>query len=82
MRAAVDRRTAGGAVLGPEERLSREQALDLFSTSPSAVRPGGPADLVVLSLPFRPALVELDARNVVATVVAGRVVFRSGGRPD
>ncbi|MDQ1479855.1 MAG: hypothetical protein QOI44_716 [Actinomycetota bacterium] len=81
MRAAVDRRTAGGAVLGPEERLSPEQALDLFSTSP-AIRPGGRADLVVLTVPFRAALLELDARNVVATVVAGRVVFRSGGRPD
>jgi hypothetical protein len=30
----------------------------------------------------RQALVDLDAGNVVATVVAGKVVFRSGGRAD
>jgi hypothetical protein len=57
MVAARRRRTASGAVLGPGERLGRDDALALFTTGAAwslhadalgRLRPGGPADLVVV----------------------------------
>ncbi|WP_426574424.1 amidohydrolase family protein [Aquihabitans sp. McL0605] len=52
--AAVDRRTPSGRVLGPDEGLDPRTALALLTgdpldpSTPRAVRPGAPADLVIL----------------------------------
>jgi predicted amidohydrolase YtcJ len=81
MATAVDRRSAGGAVLGPAERLTPRRALELFLTpaddpggAPRRVTPGAAADLCLLDAPLDVVLDDLSAGHVVATVVAGRVV--------
>ena len=81
MQAAVDRRTQHGEVLGPQEGLTPEEALALF-TGP-AHDPGGPArrvvagmraDLCLLTVPWVEARRRLTADYVAATVVAGALV--------
>ena len=77
MRAAVHRTTAGGDVLGPDERISAGEALRLFfghpdrPSVPRTVEVGQPGDLMVL----KPAAdVETLASDMVAaTIVGGRV---------
>lgn len=84
MRAAVDRTTAAGVVLGPHERISAHEAMTMFlgsagePTKPRTVQPGQPGDLCVLAAPPREVLAELDAQMVAATIVAGEVVFERG----
>lgn len=84
MRAAVHRRTPGGAVLGPRERISAQAALTMFlgtaqaPLSPRRVCPDAPGDLCVLSEPPATVLGELDAGLVAATVLAGELVFDRG----
>lgn len=81
MQAAVDRRTADGAVLGPDEGLTPEQAVALF-TGPAhdpggpsrRVAPGAPADLCLLAVPWVEARRRLTADYVAATIVAGALV--------
>ena len=77
MRAAVHRTTAGGDVLGPDERISAEEALRLFfghpdrPSVPRRVEIGEPGDLMVLT---PSAAVETLASDMVATtIVGGRV---------
>jgi len=81
MRAAVDRRSAGGRVLGPQEAVTARAALDLFLSDlhvpggpPRRVRVGSPADLCLLREPLANALKTLDAGQVRATIIDGRVV--------
>ncbi|MBW2397580.1 MAG: amidohydrolase family protein [Deltaproteobacteria bacterium] len=89
MAAAVDRRTREGAVLGPDEALTPEEALALFSGSleepagrPRRVEAGQPADLCLLSLPWKEAREALASDLVVATLCAGKLVARrSASRP-
>ncbi|MBW2426810.1 MAG: amidohydrolase family protein [Deltaproteobacteria bacterium] len=78
MRAAVERRTRDGRSLGPEEALSPEAALALFTTPPQA--PGGAprrvvvgarADLCLLDLPWSEARSRLERERVRATLVDG-----------
>lgn len=78
--AAVDRRTAGGTFLGPEEAVTAQRALDLFLSHPRApggpprrVATGEPADLVLLDGPLDEVLRSPDAGHVRLTVVAGHV---------
>jgi predicted amidohydrolase YtcJ len=82
MRAAVSRRTAGGAVMGGAERLSEEQALGLFLAP--LEDPGGPrrrvavgtrADLCLLSVSWRDARHRLDHHQVRGTFVGGRAIW-------
>jgi predicted amidohydrolase YtcJ len=77
MRAAVHRTTDGGDVLGPDERISAQQALRLFfgypdrPSAPRTVEVGQPGDLMVLA---STAVVESLASDMVAaTIVGGRV---------
>jgi predicted amidohydrolase YtcJ len=81
MQAAVDRRTEAGAVLGPEEGLSPERALALF-TSP-ALAPGAPprpievgaaADLCLLDRPWSAARSELSSALVAAAIRDGVMI--------
>jgi predicted amidohydrolase YtcJ len=73
MRAAIDRRTARGVVVGAAERIAPAQALALFG-DPDGVRVGGDADLVLLAVPRDRALAHPSRDHVVATVVAGDIV--------
>ncbi len=78
--AAVERRTAGGRVLGPAERLAADQALDLFLGAadaphrPRRIRVGAPGDLCLLRVPRAVALRAPSADQVAATVINGRIV--------
>jgi predicted amidohydrolase YtcJ len=78
IRAAVERRTAGGAPLGLREAVSPERALALFLTPPDdpggevrRVRPGVPADLCLLDTSLSHVLEEPSSDRVVLTVHAG-----------
>jgi predicted amidohydrolase YtcJ len=81
MRAAVNRMTHGGTVLGPDERIPADQALAMFfgtfdqPTRPRTVASGELADLCVLRASPDAVLAELDSEMVDATVVAGEVVW-------
>jgi predicted amidohydrolase YtcJ len=78
IRAAVERRTAGGAPLGLREAVSPERALALFLTPPDdpggevrRVRPGAPADLCLLDASLSQVLEEPSSDRVVLTLHAG-----------
>lgn len=84
LRAAVERRTPSGRVLGPHERLTPQQALDALLCGPAdpggtprRVRVGAPADLVVLDAPLAEVLDEPDAGRVRQVVRRGRPVWRA-----
>jgi len=81
MRAAVERRSAGGISLGPAESLTPERALALFTAAPESpagpsrkVAVGAPADLCVLRIPWSVARRQLAREFVAAVVIAGRLV--------
>lgn len=87
MRAAVERRSTGGRVLGETERLTPEEALALFTGAADA--PGGPprrvaagerADLCLLERPWHEARERLRAEDVRGCWIAG--VRVSPTRPD
>ncbi|MFM5931764.1 MAG: amidohydrolase family protein [Novosphingobium sp.] len=83
MRAAVTRQTANGTVIGIDEELSPEQALALFLADPvdllvqRSLTVGAPADLCLLSAPWKLARTALDASLVRATVIAGNLVHEA-----
>ncbi|WP_332880646.1 amidohydrolase family protein [Streptomyces sp. NBC_00564] len=79
VRAARDRRTPAGRVLGPGERVRASAALTGFLARP-AVGPGDDADLCLLHVPWRVACEDPDAGLVRMTVCRGRVVH--GGLSD
>jgi predicted amidohydrolase YtcJ len=82
IRAAVERRTEAGVTLGPEEALTPERALALFTSPPDApgaparaLSPGAPADLCLLDRPWSKARGELSSALVAATLSAGSVTW-------
>lgn len=83
IRAAIDRRTHDGRVLGAVERLTGGEALDLFLGTadapghPRRIQPGAAADLCLLQVPLDAALADPHAGLVAATMVDGTVVHRS-----
>jgi predicted amidohydrolase YtcJ len=84
MRAAVDRRSAGGDTLCADEALSPEEALALFTSSPDApggsprrVEVGAPADLCLLDRPWSHARRTLSRDAVRATWIGGTQVHRA-----
>ncbi|HKE73653.1 MAG TPA: amidohydrolase family protein [Acidimicrobiales bacterium] len=80
VRAAVDRRTRAGAVLGPGERVDPASALGLFLGRPDApavprrVEAGAPADLCVLDRPLAAVLAGPGPNPVAVTVARGRTI--------
>jgi predicted amidohydrolase YtcJ len=80
MAAAVSRRTHAGEALGAAEALTPEAALELFLADPfdlgrtRHVEPGAPADLCLLSQPWRTAREALSADLVRTTLIGGRIV--------
>ena len=80
MRAAAQRRTPAGEVLGPDERITVRQALDGYLRSPAypggparRVRIGAPADLVLMHVPWPTVLAAPDRDLVRCTIIGGRV---------
>lgn len=82
MAAAVDRRTASGASIGPDEALDPEQALSLYLADASdltrrrRIAVDAPADLCLLDRPWQAARRQLDSAAVAATVIAGELVYQ------
>jgi len=83
--AAVRRRTRDGRVAGPGERLLPARALDAYLALPEdpggparRVRPGMPADLVLLHVPRERALAEPSAELVRLVLIGGRVIVGPG----
>ena len=80
MRAAVDRRTRGGTVLGREEAVSPMEALRLYLGSahdpagPSRrIEVGAPTDLCLMRAPIADVLDVLSSEMVAATIVDGEI---------
>jgi len=83
MRAAVERRTEQGLVLGPDEALEPERALALFTSpaeapgaAPRRVGVGAPADLCLLDAPWELARLELSSQRVRATLRGGSLIWQ------
>ena len=83
---AITRETAGGSVFNPEERISREQALRMWTWNAAyhsfdedvkgSIEPGKLADIVVISKDYLTCRVaEIRDIEALRTVVGGRVVF-------
>ena len=81
MRAACQRVTPSGAVIGAGETLSPEEALALYLADPEdlprqrRIAVGEPADLCLLDRPWREARLRLSADDVSATLIAGVIVY-------
>ena len=82
MQAAVDRRSEAGIMLGPDERLTPEQALTLFTTDPAApgaaprsIEVGVPADLCLLNRPWSAARSALSSELVATVIRQGSVIW-------
>ena len=80
MAAAASRKTASGRIIGAEEALSPEQALELFLSDPAdlsrqrAIGIGSAADLCLLDCPWHEMSLSLDSGHVAATIIAGELV--------
>lgn len=85
MQAAVSRKTRTGATLGPEETVSPETALGLFTgrlissqagrLCLSGLAVGKPADVCLLDAPWQAARESLSSERVVATLCEGEIAF-------
>lgn len=79
--AAVSRRTASGQLIGADEALTPDEALDLYLADPQDLRctrnlrVGAPADLCVLRMPWLALRDRLDGDMVRATFIDGAKVF-------
>jgi predicted amidohydrolase YtcJ len=85
---AITRQTTDGAVLGPDQTVSREQALRMWTLngawltfeekSKGSIEPGKLADMVVVSKDYlRCPIDEIKDIDALLTIVGGRVVYRS-----
>jgi predicted amidohydrolase YtcJ len=88
IRDAVTRRTDGGQVLGPDERLTAREALALYTTEAAAamhredeigsLQPGKLADFVVLDAnPLQADPAQLAGIQVLATAVDGTPTYQA-----
>ena len=82
IRAAIERRAASGAPVGSDRGLEPAAALDLFLGPPEhpggprrRITPGATADLCVLDVPLRTALLEPDRGHVALTIAGGRRTY-------
>lgn len=82
MRAAVERTSSNGKCIGAAEKLTPEQALVLFTTSPELpgsstrmVALGEAADFCLLDRCWASARARLDCRDVLATVKDGELIY-------
>ncbi len=73
MQCAVERRTLGAAQIGAGEAITAEQAISLYCDY-SAITPGQPADLCVLSKPWSDATARLTDTVVSHTLRGGELI--------
>lgn len=80
MQAAVTRTSSSGAILGADERLTPEAALQLYlaplddpTAAPRQIHIGAPADLCLLDRPWAIARADLAAVQIRATFCAGHL---------
>ncbi len=71
LRAATDRRSRSGAVIGPGEGIDRAAALALYQGRP--LRVGNPADLILYQWPTEPGALG----TVGLTLIGGRIVWQA-----
>jgi predicted amidohydrolase YtcJ len=87
---AITRQTVDGTVINPEQRITREQALRMWTMNGAylsfeekikgSIEPGKLADLVVISKDFLSCPVdEIKEIETLLTVVDGKEVYRAGG---
>ena len=82
MSAAVSRITPDHRRLGPDECLSPEQAVSLFTgaaedpAAARAVEPGAPADLCLLTAAWSDTRKDLESATVAATLRDGEIIWR------
>jgi hypothetical protein len=92
IRDAVLRRTSGGRVLGPGERLAVRDALAMYTTEAAfamhrendigSLAPGKLADFVILDRnPLDTEPGQITGIRVLATVVGGQPVFQAADSP-
>ena len=87
MASAVDRRTATGATIGPEETLTPEEALELYFADPCdlacqrTIAPGETADLCLLDRPWAEARERLLSEDVAGTWISGCLVHQRVDQP-
>ena len=92
IRDAVLRRTSGGRVLGPGERLAVRDALAMYTTEAAfamrreddigSLAPGKLADFVILDRnPLATEPRQIADIRVLATVVGGQPVFQAADSP-
>lgn len=85
---AITRKTVDGSVINPEQRITREQALRMWTTSAAylsfdeknkgSIEPGKLADLIVVSKDFLSCPVdEIKDIETLLTVVGGKVVYHN-----
>jgi predicted amidohydrolase YtcJ len=94
MAVTLSRRTEAGLILNPKERLTRSQALRLYTINNAylhheendkgSLEPGKLADLIVIDQDYLTCPVEAIARTrVLTTILGGKVVYenaeKSGG---
>nr|WP_225899670.1 amidohydrolase family protein [Croceicoccus gelatinilyticus] len=83
MRAATDRKTRGGAILGGAEAISADAALELYLADPveptriRKVEAGAPADLCLLRKGWGEARGDLSAGLVAMTIIDGKIAYRA-----
>lgn len=86
---AITRKTVDGDVLGPEQTVTREQALRMWTLNSAwlsfdekvkgSIEPGKLADMVVVSKDFLQCPVdEIRDIEALATIVGGRTVYQRG----
>ena len=89
---AVNRVTRSGQVLGPDQRLSPETALEALTLWPAwqhfderikgSITPGKYADLVILDAdPTRIDPMRIKDVNVLTTIKEGVVIYQRGETP-
>lgn len=85
---AITRKTVDGSVINPEQRVTREQALRMWTTNAAylsfdekikgSIEPGKLADLIVVTKDFLACPVdEIKDIETLLTVVDGREVYRA-----
>lgn len=84
IRCAVERRAPSGERVGSDRGLDPARAMALFLGPPERpggparrVAPGAPADLCLLDVPLRTALLEPSRRHVAMTIAAGRLTYEA-----